>query len=117
MSISERERQALDSIGNGLARSAPKLASMMAMFARLTADEDMPAREPVRCTGHGQGWRRHLRREALLWLWLATVIVLLAVSLTLSYSMRSGKCAPSRTTACGQAPAPAQPGAGRIGGR
>ena len=48
MSISERERQTLESIENGLVRSAPKLASMMAIFTRLTASEKMPARRPVR---------------------------------------------------------------------
>jgi hypothetical protein len=45
MSISEREQETLDSIGDGLVRSAPKLASMLAIFSRLTADEQMPVRE------------------------------------------------------------------------
>ena len=48
MSISERERQALESIEDGLVRSAPKLASMLAIFTRLTASEKMSARTPVR---------------------------------------------------------------------
>ena len=37
MSISERERQTLESIENGLVRSAPKLTSMLAIFTRLTS--------------------------------------------------------------------------------
>ena len=35
MSISERQRQTLESIENGLVRSAPKLASMLAIAAAL----------------------------------------------------------------------------------
>jgi hypothetical protein len=50
MSISEQEWQTLKSIEHGLARSAPKLVSMLAIFTRLTAGERMPARRPVRPT-------------------------------------------------------------------
>jgi len=120
MSISEREQETLDSIGDGLARSAPKLASMLAMFSRLSADEEMPVREPVRRAARGLGRgvaatagrvgpgrlrRCHPERWALPWLWLAAVVALLALALTLNRGTGSGTCTGSRVTACGQAPA------------
>lgn len=85
MSISEREQQTLESIGEGLARSAPKLASMLAMFSRLTADEEMPVRDRIWRAARGLGTgavtaagragpgrvrRHHVAREARRWVWL-----------------------------------------------
>lgn len=48
MSISEHERQGLETIENDLATTGPELAAMLAIFARLTAGEEMPVRERVR---------------------------------------------------------------------
>jgi len=50
MSTSERERQTLESIENGLVRSAPKLASMLGIFTRLAAyaSEACPPPDPAR---------------------------------------------------------------------
>ena len=45
--MSERERQALGSIEDGLAGSDPALASMLGIFSRLTSGEEMPAREKI----------------------------------------------------------------------
>ncbi len=47
MSLSEREQQALDFMAEGLADSAPKLASLLATFARLTSGEQMPVHEKI----------------------------------------------------------------------
>ena len=58
MSLSGRERQALDSIEVRLTSSDPKLASLLAMFSRLAVDEEMPAREKIpmfrRLVPHGR---------------------------------------------------------------
>jgi hypothetical protein len=48
MSFTELERQALGSIADGLAGSDPRLASMLTIFSRLAAGEEMPAREKIR---------------------------------------------------------------------
>ena len=47
MSLSAWERQTLDSIGNGLAESDPKLATLLTTFARLASGEEMPAAEEI----------------------------------------------------------------------
>jgi len=48
MSFTELDRQALGSIADGLAGSDPRLASMLSIFSRLAAGEEMPAREETR---------------------------------------------------------------------
>src|SRR5215472_8478039 len=47
MSRTESHRQALGAIADGLAGSDPKLASMLTIFSRLAADEEMPAGEKI----------------------------------------------------------------------
>lgn len=116
MSISERERQVLDSIESELADSAPRLASMLVMFSRLAAGERMPARGPLRngagkpggpaaATG-GAGQRRVRRfsvgRRARGWLCFATAAALLAVMMTLTHGNQVGTCTRALTTACGR---------------
>ena len=48
MSLTEPETQALGSIADGLAGADPRLASMLTIFTRLAAGEEMPAREKTR---------------------------------------------------------------------
>ena len=48
MSLTELESQALGAIADGLAGSDPRSASMLNIFTRLAADEEMPAREKTR---------------------------------------------------------------------
>src|SRR5215472_3289264 len=48
MSLTEPETQALGAIADGLAGADPRLASMLAIFTRLAAGEDMPVREKTR---------------------------------------------------------------------
>ena len=48
MSLNQLETQALGSIADGLAGSDPRLASMLTIFSRLAAGEEMPAREQTR---------------------------------------------------------------------
>ncbi len=42
------QTQALGSIADGLAGADPRLASMLTIFSRLAAGEEMPAREKTR---------------------------------------------------------------------
>jgi hypothetical protein len=48
MSLNQPETQALGAIADGLAGSDPRLASMLTIFSRLAADEEMTAREKTR---------------------------------------------------------------------
>jgi len=48
MSLSQPQTQALGAIADGLAGSDPRLASMLAIFSRLAAGEDMPVRQKTR---------------------------------------------------------------------
>jgi Protein of unknown function (DUF3040) len=65
MSLSAQEQQVLDSIGHKLSVSDPELASLLTTFTRLTAGEDMPAREKTqaRAGWAGHRLRRHRRRR------------------------------------------------------
>jgi hypothetical protein len=132
MSLSERERQTLESIENGLVRSAPELASMLAIFTRLTANEKMPARRPVRRASSPRAEagftasppsperprRIRLGRAAQRWLWLALAAALLALTVILGHGTGRAACtAATRVAAtCHHVPAPARPVANRPGG-
>jgi hypothetical protein len=48
MSLNQPDTQALGAIANGLAGSDPGLASMLTIFSRLAAGEEVPAREKTR---------------------------------------------------------------------
>ena len=48
MSFTEPEMQTLGWIEDGLAGSDPRLASMLNIFSRLAAGEEMPVREKIR---------------------------------------------------------------------
>jgi hypothetical protein len=48
MSLNQPETKALGAIADGLAGADPRLASMLTIFSRLAAGEDMPAREKTR---------------------------------------------------------------------
>jgi hypothetical protein len=68
MSFPELETRALGAIADGLAGSDPRLASMLIIFSRLAAGEEMPAREKTRvrrgraAVRHPRRARRHPRR-------------------------------------------------------
>jgi hypothetical protein len=126
MSLTERESQALDSIAESLAGFDPRLASMLNIFSRLAAGEEMPAREKIRIR---RGWppagtrpRWHQRRgtglpqprplyarlgrqQAMLLLWAGISAALLTVALALN-ARGHNACAPSIGTAC---PSPSIP--------
>ena len=130
MSLSASEQQALDSIEATLTSSDPKLASLLAIFARLASGEEMPVRERVRIHRRLQVTRgrqrkqrrsrpdeagRHMRSgfRNLDWRRAALMMCLLALAGLIAVSVINGhpnheKCAHVRITACvRQAPAPA----------
>jgi hypothetical protein len=128
MSLNEPQRQALGCIADGLAGSDPRLASMLDIFSRLAAGEEMPVRETIqvrrgRPTAHRpRRARRHPRRgralpqarwlyprlgrqQAMLLLWVVISAGLLAVALVLNTSGQKA-CIRSMGTACSFAPSP-----------
>jgi hypothetical protein len=101
MTISERDRQALGSIENGLAGSDPMLASMLNIFSRLAAGEEMPARQKIQKTQKAQV-RRYSRlgwSEAALLLRVVISAGMLSVALVLNTSGHKA-CAGPMGTAC-----------------
>src|SRR5580704_12520886 len=68
MSLNEPQMQALGWIEDGLAGSDPRLASMLNIFSRLAAGEEMPAGEKIRvrrgrpAAPRPRRTRRHPRR-------------------------------------------------------
>ena len=128
MSFTEPETQALGSIADGLAGSDPRLASMLNIFGRLAAGEEMPVREKIRVR-HGrpaahrprrarrhprggvpprQASRLYLRlgwQSAMLLLWAVISAALLAAALVLNTSGHKA-CIQSMGTACPASPVP-----------
>ena len=72
MSLNETDTQALGSLEHGLAGTDPRLASMLNIFSRLAAGEEMPAGEKIRVrrgrpAGHRpRRARRYPRRRTAL---------------------------------------------------
>ena len=111
MSLSAREQQALDSIEDEMAGSDPKLASLLATFARHASGQEMPAREKMPNPALRRGnVRRPARRlfprlslqQTMLLLWLTVTIALIAVALVLNRDSRNGPCPESWGVVCTQ---------------
>lgn len=124
MSLSARERQVLDSIEEGLARSDPRLVGLLATFTRLVSGEKMPVRENI-AAGSGRARRRPgsrrcrpgrsrprrrfiLQRPGLIQavaLMYVLVIAALVVSTTvLSHASSHRKCPSSWAVLCASSP-------------
>jgi hypothetical protein len=138
MSLTEPQRQALGSIEHGLAGSDPRLASMLNIFSRLAAGEEMPAGEKIRvwrgrpAAHRPRRPRRHPRRgtalpqarrlyvrlgwqQAMLLLWAVISAALLAIALLLNTAGHDA-CIQSMGTACPSPPSPSlTPHPGRPG--
>ena len=130
MSIGKHEQQVLESIEHDLARTGPKLASMLAVFARLTAGEEMPVRERSRrafeaptaaaagASAKVAGRLTRLRGAMpRLWMqsawlvWLVITIALITSALMLDRGAGKSACPAPRTAAlCRQAYTPAPVG-------
>lgn len=120
MSLSAREQQELDSIEDEIAGSAPGLATLLATFTRLTAGEELPAREQLKGASRRPGRRRRpsvasryhggpapsLSLAAVL-LWLAVSVALIVTALALSRGGNGKGCALPGAACAGQALAPA----------
>lgn len=129
MSLSAWERQALDSIKDELAGSAPELAALLTAFTRLASGKAMPARERIRSGLRRTTWRRWwpqrhrcpagpcphpargLRcldlRWGLLLLWLLVTVAVIVVALVLSHggAPATGSCPRSWLMSCTHSPA------------
>ena len=128
MSLTQPHRQALGAIADGLAGSDPRLASMLTIFSRLAAGEEMPAREKTRArrrrpaAHRPRRARRRPRRgtvfpqprrpyprlsrpQAILLLWAVISAAVLAVALALNTSPHK-TCIRPMGTAC---PSPSTP--------
>jgi nucleotide-binding universal stress UspA family protein len=128
VSLSAREQQELDSIEDEIAASAPRLASLLATFTRLTAGEELPVRERIKDASRRRGRRRppflmsrHHGRSAMslslaaVLLWLAVSIALVVTALVISRGGNGKGCTLQGIACAGQAPAnaarPAKPSA------
>jgi len=132
MSLNQSETQTLGTIEHGLAGSDPRLASMLNIFTRLAAGEEMPAREKTRvrrgrlAAHRPRRTRRHPRRgtarpqarrlyprlrrqQAILLLWAVTAAALLATALLLNTSGHNA-CIQSIGTTCPSPPSRSGPG-------
>jgi hypothetical protein len=132
MSLTEPETQTLGAIEHGVAGSDPRLASMLTIFSRLAAGEEMPAREKTRMrrgrpaarrprrarrrprqeTARPQPRRRYARagrQQAMLLLWAVISAALLATALLLNNSGHN-TCIQSIGTACPSPPSHSGPG-------
>ena len=135
MSLTQLETQALGTIADGLAGSDPRLASMLAIFSRLAAGEEMPVREKTRVRrgrpaarrprrarrhprrGTALPQARHLyprlgRQQAMLVLWAVISAALLTAALALTTSGHK-TCARPMGTVCTSPSIPQHAAAGR----
>jgi hypothetical protein len=99
VSLSAWEQRTLSCIADELAASDPKLASVLAVFNRLTRGEQMPARQHVggirREVGRlrrscGRTWKRRCQRRThtVAWpaiAWILITAALITVALVLSH--------------------------------
>lgn len=128
VSLSAHEQQELDLIEDEIAGSDPALASLLATFARPTADGEPPAQEQIRAGRRPRGRRRlpapgTFRRPGrpimspdivVVLLWLMASIALVVSALVISRGGGKG-CAMPAVTCAGQAPAHGlRPGTARL---
>lgn len=83
MSLNAHDQRELDAIEHRLSGSDQKLALLLATFARLTADEEMPVRERLRAGWQRLSWDR-------VWLLLALVIGLALIAVAVATAVSSG---------------------------
>lgn len=120
MSLSAREQRELDSIEYEIAGSAPRLASLLAMFTRLTAGEELPERGQIQGASRRRDSRRppslpgmsrpHGRATVRLslvaaLLWLAVSIALAITVLIISRGGNGTGCTVPGAACADQAPA------------
>jgi hypothetical protein len=130
MSISQHELHVLESIGDQLTASDPELAGLMAIFARLTASEMMPASEHIRVSWRWAArisrrikrhrrrhrarkprGRRHLAKQTrtMLIIWLLITASLISAAVALGGGSGKSSCAMARAIGCSQSAAAHSP--------
>jgi hypothetical protein len=87
MSLSAHEQRTVDAIEHRLSGSDPDLASLLSMFSRLTAGEEMPAREKIRAGWQRLSWER---AELLLGILIGLALIAVAVAMAASGSGSGG---------------------------
>jgi hypothetical protein len=118
MGLNAWERQALDSIENGIARSDPELTALLSVFTGLVSGEKMPDREKVTASLRRlrrARWRSAFRRayqrlglpRAVL-LSLLTVMAATLIAVPLIVSSGGGHGGTCTVTAAMGCPAPGQ---------
>jgi hypothetical protein len=122
MTLSTWERQALDSIKDGLARSDPRLAAQLGTFTRMVSGEDMPAQEKIAASARrtipcSQRKPRQRGRAgacacsrsslglvdaqwAVMLLWLVITVAVITVALVSNRGGSAGTCTESWSTIC-----------------
>ena len=111
MSPDAWEQRALDSIRDGLARSDPRLAALLATFTRLASGEEMPVREQLRASSQRTVRRSRRKRRrpqrvverAALLLWLLITVGLITTAVTLSWSGSQSACIERWPGVCAEA--------------
>jgi hypothetical protein len=109
MSLRPRDRQALNSITEGLAGSDPTLVKLLDTFTRLTAGEAMPSREHVEGRGRIRGGVCRVARRMgpggiMMVVWLVITVLLVSLAVFWGNSDRL-PCSASQAMGCAQ-PAP-----------
>lgn len=97
LSLNAREQRTLSRIAEELARTAPALVSFLHFFNRLSSDEDMPPRRPLRRL------RRKLSTTTITWtfvsVWVVVTAGLLSAALVLTHNGQAnaagGGCRPA----------------------
>jgi Protein of unknown function (DUF3040) len=83
LSLNEREQRILSRIAEELHKTAPVLVSLLNVFNRLVADEQMPSRRPLRRI------RRRLSTATLTWgfvsTWSFMTLGMITVALVMSH--------------------------------
>ena len=120
MSLRARERQVLDSIEEGLTRSDPRLAGLLATFTRLVSGEKMPVRENIAASswralrrtgtrpcrpGRSRPRRRLMLRrprliQAIALMYVLVIAALVASTTVLSHGSSHRQCPSSWTVLC-----------------
>ena len=119
MTLSARDRRALDSIGDRLSGTDPHLASLLGTFTRLTAGEDMPVREQIRRWRPAVGARRGLREDrsgkcatrprawaglglggAITLAWVLTTVAMIAAAIVISTNAADSTCRATWAMSC-----------------
>lgn len=123
VSLSARDKEALDLIEEGLAGSDPRFAAKLSAFSRLTDGGEMPARERIRAAGRPSAFRGLLLRDSdsgrrtrprrsfywvTLIVWLLISAAMVSVALVLSHSGPPA-CARGQGTGCANRSVPSAP--------